>query len=93
MIFKTNPTDLPSIEYRVDVTLRETSLEYDVVIINTGATSPEISIGLSLNLSGAKVVQVKGYKEFTETSAKTPTWSVPIGKFKETAFYAKIVPV
>ena len=92
MIFKAIAEDNKDIEYRVDVTMRENSLEYDVVIKNAGATAHNVDIGLVFNLNGAKVTGKKGYKTGDDKSVSTGTWSVPVGKFKETEFYVKIEP-
>jgi hypothetical protein len=91
MIFKTNPTDMPNIEYRCDVTMREDSLEYDITIKNAGADSPKIKIGLDLHIDGSvKVTKKTGYTESTDKSVTTGEWAVPVGKFKETEFYTLI---
>jgi hypothetical protein len=90
MIYKLNPTDLPTIEYRVDVTLREDSLEYDVIVKNLGDKPVDVSTGIKFNLkNGAKLSTVKGYTTKSDTAVETGKWSVPVGKFKETAFYVK----
>eukprot|EP01038_Epipyxis_sp_PR26KG_P008713 gene8713-11774_t len=96
MIFKTHSSALPDIEYRADVTLRADCLEYDITIINLGTTAPSVEMGLSFNIApdaaakGAKVVSKKGYTVSTDNSVTTPVWSIPVGKFKETTFFAKI---
>ena len=92
MIFKLTPDDCPTIEYRVDVTLRDTTLEYDVIVKNLGTTAVDASCGILLNglANGAKVSTVKGYTDKGEKAVGTAKWSVPVGKFKETAFYVKI---
>lgn len=95
MIFKSHSTKMPDIEYRCDVTLREDCLEYDVTIINAGGDSPKVTMALEFELAarGAKVVAKKGYTSSTDTSVETDPWSIPVGKFKETGFYAKICDV
>jgi len=92
MIFKCNPTDMPDIEYRVDVTMREDSLEYDVIIKNAGATTKNVKLSLTPNHDGSV-----GFKKMTgytskvgEATVETAAWDVPVGKLKETAFYALI---
>jgi len=91
MIYKLSPEGLPDIEYRVDVTLREASLEYDVIVMNKGAAPLDVSCGIKLNLNpAAKVSSVKGYTTTTDKAVSTGKWSVPVGKFKETKFYIKI---
>lgn len=93
MIFKAHDD---GIEYRVDVTLRENCLEYDVVIINEKPEAKDVSMALKLNISpdaaskGAKIVAKKGYTESTDNTASTGKWTVPVGKFKETKFYIKV---
>ena len=39
-----------------------------------------------------EVTGKKGYKTGDDKSISTGTWSVPVGKFKETEFYVKIEP-
>jgi len=96
MIFKSNPESDKEIEYRVDVTLREASLEYDVIIKNSGSSTKDVSIGIDMDISaegkakGYKVTAKKGYTIATDYSVSTPVWTVPVGKFKETEFYVKI---
>lgn len=92
MIFKVFPDDMKDLEYRVDVTMRETSLEYDVVIMNKGASPINIKMDLTPSIAnGAKISSMKGFTEKVgETGVATPAWDVPVGKFKETAFYVKI---
>jgi hypothetical protein len=82
---------MKDLEYRVDVTMREASLEYDVVIKNLGATPIKIQMTLTPHLAGAKITAMKGYTEKVgETGVATPAWDVAVGKFKETEFYAKM---
>lgn len=96
MIFKNIETGIDGLEYRCDVTMRADSLEYDIVIKNAGDTAQPVTMALSFNIDaaaaakGAKVVSKKGYTEGTDVSVATGTWSVPVGKFKETEFYVKI---
>lgn len=91
MIFKLNPEGYADIEYRVDVTLRADSLEYDVILKNAGATPVDAAIGIKFNLAnGAKISAKKGYTEQTDNSVSTGKWAIPVGKYKETAFYVKI---
>jgi len=96
MIFKSTPEDDKEVEYRVDVTLREDCIEYDVTIKNFGASTKDIAIGLEFDVSaegkakGYKVTAKKGYTESTDYSVATSKWTVPVGKFKETNFYTKI---
>ncbi len=90
MIFKCTPEGMSDVEYRVDVTMRADSLEYDVVLINSGKAPVPVSMGLNFNLNGAKVQSIKGYTTKTDTSVATGKWDIPAGKFKETAFYALI---
>merc|ERR1712146_632501 len=75
MIFKCEPTGLPDIEYRIDVTMREDSLEYDVIIKNAGASTYDISTGLLINLSDdAKAAGYKvsgtGYTDISDSEVK-----------------------
>ena len=96
MIFKNTETGTEGIEYRCDVTMRADSLEYDIVIKNGAADAKSIAMALAFNIDpaaaakGAKVVAKKGYTAGTDSSVSTATWSVPVGKFKETEFYVKI---
>ena len=96
MIFKNTETGTEGIEYRCDVTMRADSLEYDIVIKNGAADAKSIAMALAFNIDaaaaakGAKVVAKKGYTAGTDTGVSTGTWSVPVGKFKETEFYVKI---
>ena len=91
MIYKVTPEGT-DIEYRVDVTLRDTTLEYDVIVKNLGAAAVDVSCGIKLDglANGAKISTVKGYTNKAEKAVSTAKWSVPVGKFKETAFYVKI---
>ena len=95
MIFKNIETGVEGLEYRCDVTMRADCLEYDIVIKNAG-DAKSVSMALAFNIDaaaaakGAKVVAKKGYTEGTDSSVATGTWSVPVGKFKETEFYVKI---
>lgn len=93
MIFKAASETYPAIEYRADVTLRADCLEYDITIKNSGAESITVDLGLDFKLNGAKVVAIKGYTGNTDTSVSLNSWAIPVGKFKETCFYAKIVPL
>jgi len=150
MIFKcTDGKGCADLEYRVDVTMRENCLEYDVVIKNAAAEAKSVSMAIFPHISAAAAAKraaiVKmtgetnlfspyslfkhrspplssfdiknhnsppsltpsalpplshsfpphfilhlGYTEKAADSVKTGTWSVPVGKFKETAFYMKI---
>ena len=93
MIFKCNPTDMPDIEYRVDVTMRDTVLEYDVIIKNAGAATKNIKMELAPNTDAGvcKITKKTGYTtQNGDASVGTAAWDVPVGKLKETAFYVKI---
>lgn len=92
MIFKANEGDL---EYRLDVTMRDTTLEYEVIIKNAGASTFDINTGLDITISpegkaaGYKVSQVKGYTIDGDKVTSGPI-TIPVGKFKETYFYMMI---
>jgi peroxiredoxin len=91
MIFKLNPEGLPDIEYRVDVTMREDSLEYDVIVMNAGKSTLDVTCGIKFDMDpSAKITKVTGYTTTTDKSVSTGKWTVPVGKFKETKFYVKI---
>ena len=95
MIYKCEPNGLPDIEYRIDVTMREDSLEYDVIIKNAGSSTYDISTGLLINLTDeAKAAGYKvsgtGYTDVSDSEVKTGTVTIPVGKFKETSFYMKV---
>lgn len=96
MIFKNIETGIEGLEYRCDVTMRADSLEYDIVIKNAASDAKSVSMSLSFNIDaaaaakGAAIVAKKGYTDETVSSVSTGTWSVPVGKFKETEFYVKI---
>ena len=93
MIFKSNPEDYPGLEYRVDVTMRENSLEYDVIIKNAAAETKNVKLTLTPNhdASVVKFQKKTGYtSQVGEASVETAAWDVPVGKLKETAFYALI---
>ena len=91
MIFKTSSEVHPDIEYRSDVTMRADSLEYDITIINKGASTQTVTMGLNFNIApGYKVTDKKGYTIATADSVATAEWTIPVGKFKETTFFAKI---
>ena len=92
MIFKVHDAG-DGVEYRCDVTMRENSLEYDVAIKNASPNAIPVSQGLVFNLVGAKVTAKKGFKEATDNSVSTGPWTIPVGKFTETEFHAKISPV
>lgn len=94
MIFKCNPGgDLEGLEYRVDVTMRADCLEYDIVLINASDRPMEVSTGVEINISSAgrsagyKVTKFTGYED---ENCRTGPITLPVGKFKETAFYFKI---
>jgi hypothetical protein len=95
MIFKCNPEGQEDIEYRIDVTMRADSLEYDVIIKNAGASEFNVSTGLLINLSdeakslGYKV-SATGYTDVSDDAVATGDITIPVGKFKETSFYMKI---
>jgi len=66
MIFKATPGTNANIEYRVDVTMREDTLEYDVVIKNTAAEPQNISIGVFPNVDAScKITKMKGASPVT----------------------------
>lgn len=96
MIFKNNEAGIADVEYRCDVTMRADSLEYDITIINTSASTHDLQFGLNFNIAadaaakGSKVVAMKGFTEKTDNSVATPKWTVPVGKFKEHNFHVKI---
>ena len=91
MIFKANPADYKGLEYRVDVTMRDTCLEYDVTIKNSEPNPIKIQMTLTPGIQGsAKITSMKGFTEKTDKSVGTSSWEVPVGKFKETEFYMKI---
>jgi hypothetical protein len=95
MIFKCNPEGMEDIEYRVDVTMRADSLEYDVIIKNAGDKAYDISTGLNVYLSDAAKsqgykVSGTGYSDVSDTALATGTINIPVGKFKETSFYMKV---
>jgi glucose-6-phosphate 1-epimerase len=68
MIFKLVPTDETkaiwdeNFEYRVDVTLRENSLEWDVIVINVGTAPYECTLGMHtyLDVSSLSNVVING---------------------------------
>jgi hypothetical protein len=90
MIFKATPDGMPDIEYRVDVTMREDSLEYDVILKNFGDSPVNCGAGVDIRISAAgqaagyKVQKVSGYDGL---DCKAPRVTLPVGKFVETAFY------
>jgi hypothetical protein len=92
MIYKAHVDD---IEYRVDVTMREDTLEYDVVLLNLGSTTKEVQAGLAIRLTdeakkeGYKVT-AKGYIHVSEDAVSTDKITLPVGQFIETPFYMKI---
>lgn len=100
MIFKIGALEggavdsMPGVEYRVDVTMREDSLEYDVILKNADAVAYDGDVGLMINLSdeakklGYKVTGT-GYTSISDESASAKV-NVPVGKFKETSFYLKV---
>ena len=92
MIFKATPENNKNIEYRVDVTMRDTTLEYDVTIKNSAAEPQTITMGCVPHTDAAacKITKMKGFKTNTGTAVETGSWAVPVGKFKETEFYVLI---
>ena len=68
MIFKLEPTEETKavwdydFEYRVDVTLRENSLEWDVILLNKGDKPYEATLGLHtyFDVSSVKNVKITG---------------------------------
>ena len=91
MIFKCNPEDMPEVEYRVDVTMRADSLEYDVILINTAGAVKKLEPWLKVNGDGSKITEIKGYTSQDGNIAKGAAFDAPVGKFKETKFYAKVL--
>jgi hypothetical protein len=94
MIFKANPSgDLEGIEYRVDVTMRAESLEYDIILKNAADKAFDVACGIEVNLSeagkaaGYKVTKQTGYKD---EGLKSGAVNLPVGKFKETTYYFMI---
>ena len=82
-------------EYRVDVTMREKSLEYDVIVMNKAGSVKNIKMNLSPNhdTGAAAITAMKGYTaKVGETGVETPAWDVPVAKLKEHAFYVKVEP-
>jgi len=79
MIFKLEPTEETEkifhadFEYRVDVTLRADSLEWDVIIINKGDKPYEATLGLHtyLDVSSLKNVKITGPFKGKSTVDKT----------------------
>ena len=92
MIFKTTEVEgAPGLEYRCDVTMRADSLEYDITIKNANPEAKEVTQALKFNIDpSVKVQGKKGFTASTDNSVSTAKWSVPVGKFKETAFYVLI---
>jgi len=90
MIFKCNPPDMPELEYRVDVTMRADTLEYDVILINTAGSVKKLEPWLKVSAAGPKIAEIKGYATQDGVTAKARSYDAPVGKFKETAFYALI---
>jgi len=88
MIFKAIEGDK---EYRLDVTMREDSLEYDVIIKNAGDSTFDVNTGLDVTLSdagkaaGYKISKLSGYSQDGDSVTSGPI-TIPVGKFKETAF-------
>ena len=89
MIYKLEPEDTPGFEYRVDITLRETSLEYEVIIKNLSDGAIDASNGMKFD-TDAKITDVKGYTNTGDNAVSTGTWNIPTGKFKENYFYVKL---
>ena len=90
MIFKCNPPDMPELEYRVDVTMRADSLEYDVILINTAGAVKKLEPWLKVNGDGSKISEIKGYTSQDGQIAKGAAFDAPVGKFKETKFFAQV---
>ena len=92
MIFKCFPENIKGLEYRVDVTMREDTLEYDVTVKNYESDPLRIQMTLTPHITGS--ARISGMKGFTEKvgdeSVATSAWDVPVGKFKETGFYMKV---
>lgn len=92
MIFKCFPDNIKGLEYRVDVTMREDTLEYDVTVKNSESSPIRVQMTLTPHITGS--ARISGMKGFTEKvgseSVATSSWDVPVGKFKETGFYVKI---
>ena len=90
MIFKAFPTagKTEGMEYRVDVTMREATLEYDLTIKNTGDSKIPVDITVDPHFVSRKIVTTKGLlKETDGKVAKSGMWDVPTGKFSETEGY------
>jgi hypothetical protein len=92
MIFK---SELGDQEYRIDVTLREDSIEYDVLFKNFADSEFPIENALEISLTSAaksagyKITKVEGYTQVSDTKVVMKT-RLPVGKFKETNAYMKI---
>lgn len=89
MIYKLEPEGCKDIEYRVDITLREGSLEYDVIVKNLSDAPFDCSNGMLFD-TNAKITKKEGYTEGSDTEVKTGAWTAPVGKFKENTFYVKL---
>jgi len=88
MIFKVNdPEGFPEgLEYRVDVTMREDSLEYDIGIINTGADAVKLDIEVKPSLNGPKIITTKGGMA-TDGSSATVSQEFKASRFGQTDFF------
>ena len=86
MIFKVFPENegLEGLEYRIDVTMRENDLEYDMTIKNTGAAAINLDVEVNPHLASRKIQKVKGIvKETDGTVAKTGPMDIKASKFGE----------
>lgn len=90
MIFKTFPTagGTEGMEYRVDVTMRENTLEYDFTIKNANKAVIPVEIKVDPHFVSRKIVATKGLiKETDGVTATSGKWDVPTGQFSETEGY------
>ena len=89
MIFKVFPENegFDGLEYRIDVTMREDSLEYDVTIKNTGDAPIPLEVVINPHFTSRKLTATKGLmKELIDggAAATSGKWDVPKSKFGET---------
>merc|ERR1719231_1633272 len=91
MIFKTEPgpEGYEDIEYRIDATMRDDSLEYDVIIKNLGDQSFRYFNRIEYRTyTRRRESWLQSYKDLRYTDGtNTGTINIPVGKFKETTFY------
>lgn len=86
MIFKCAPEGFPEgLEYRIDVTMREDSLEYDIGIINQSSDAIKLNIEVKPALETAKITKTTGMT--TDGTTASVEQEFKASRFGQTDFF------